>query len=236
MLIKEYKTDYYAITDSVFNDSTNDYLLVAEELIRRKIDTPWMCFLRPDDFKMDEVRLLKRAGLSSVEWGTDCASDKTLEAMQKDFKWDHVVHSNNLFASEGIANGHFIIFGGPGETKQTVKEGLANIAGLSDCVVFGSIGVRVFPHTGMYEQALKENIINQDSNLLMPVFYFSPHIEHDWLHDQILDSFTGRMDRIYPGGLDADKTAAFHLFGYRGPAWDYILKKGRTRRKQHGFG
>jgi radical SAM superfamily enzyme YgiQ (UPF0313 family) len=234
MLINEYNADYYAINDSVFNDSTNKYLQIAEELVRRKITVPWMCFLRPDNFKPDEVRLLKCAGLSSVEWGTDCASDITLAAMKKDFNWDQVVHSNNLFAQEGIANGHFIIFGGPGETEQTVKEGLANIAALEVCVVFGSIGVRIFPHTKIYDRALNENIINRKTNLLEPVFYFSQDVDHEWMHKQILDSFEGRADRVYPGGMDADKTSAFHLFGHRGPVWDYILKKGKTRRKQHG--
>ncbi len=236
MLVKKYNADYYAITDSVFNDSTNEYLQIAEELIRRKITIPWMCFLRPDNFKLNEVKLLKQAGLSSVEWGTDCATDTTLIAMQKDFNWDQVVQSNNLFAQEEIANGHFIIFGGPAETQQTVKEGLTNIAALENCVVFGSIGVRIFPHTQIYERALEENIINKETNLLQPMFYFSQNVDHDWMHKQILESFHGRADRIYPGGLEADKTSAFHLFGYRGPVWDYILKKGKTRRKQHGLG
>ncbi|MEJ2543402.1 MAG: lipid biosynthesis B12-binding/radical SAM protein [Calditrichaceae bacterium] len=236
MLIKDYQADYYAITDSVFNDSTNEYLQIAEELVQREITIPWMCFLRPDNFKPDEVKLLKRAGLTSVEWGTDCASDTTLAAMQKDFNWDEVLHSNNLFAEHEIANGHFIIFGGPGETKQTVKEGLTNIDSLKDSVVFGSIGVRVFPYTQMYERAMKEKIINEDTDLLEPVFYFSPDVEHEWMHQQILESFNGRADRIYPGGLEADKTSAFHLFGYRGPVWDYILKKGKTRRKKHDLG
>ena len=233
MLIHNYNADYYAITDSVFNDSTNEYLQIAEELVHRNISVPWMCFLRPDNFKPDEVKLLKQAGLSSIEWGTDCASETTLAAMQKDFNWDQVVHSNNIFAEEEIANGHFIIFGGPGETEQTVKEGLANIEALDGCVVFGSIGVRVFPHTKMYDQALKENIITNETNLLDPVFYFSQELDQNWMHKKILQSFKDRADRIYPGGLEADKTGAFHLFGHRGPVWDYILKKGKTRRKQH---
>ncbi|HES58906.1 MAG TPA: radical SAM protein, partial [Caldithrix sp.] len=108
MLINQYNADYYSITDSVFNDSTDEYLKIAEELVRREITVPWMCFLRPDYFKTDEVKLLKRSGLSSVEWGTDCASDTTLAAMQKDFNWEQVVHSNKLFADQQIANGHFI--------------------------------------------------------------------------------------------------------------------------------
>lgn len=233
ILVKEYNTDYYSITDSVFNDSTKEYLRIAEELVRRKINVPWMCFLRPDYFKPDEVKLLKQAGLSSVEWGTDCASDTTLAAMQKDFNWGQVIHSNNLFAKEEIANGHFIIFGGPDETEKTVEEGLSNIESLDGCVVFGSIGVRLFPHTKIYERALEEKIITSETNLVEPTFYFSQNVDNKWMHQRILKSFERRTDRVYPSGMDADRTGAFHLFGHRGPVWDYILKKGNTRRKQH---
>ena len=97
---------------------------------------------------------------------------------------------------------------------------MLNIDGLKDSVVFGSIGVRIFPHTNLYERALAEKTINKDTNLLEPVFYFLR-----------VASFSVRRR-----GLEADKTNAFHLFGYRGPVWDYILKKGETRRKQHGLG
>lgn len=233
MLIKEHHADYYAVTDSVFNDSTGHYLEIAEALVRRNIATPWMCFLRPDYFTADEVDLLKRAGLSSIEWGTDCSTDQTLRAMKKDFSWDQVVHANNLFAKAGIANAHFIIFGGPAETEQTVLQGLENINHLENCVVFASLGVRIFPHTAMYERALQENVITRETDLLEPVFYFSKDIRAAWIHEALLKSFAGREDRIYPDGQLLDKTSAFHLLGYRGPVWDYILKKGPTRRKKH---
>lgn len=234
MLIKDHNADYYAITDSVFNDSTNKYLEIGEELVKRKINTPWMCFLRPDNFKKSEVDLLKKAGLSSIEWGTDCSTDATLSEMKKDFSWEQVVKSNNIFAEAGISNAHFIIFGVPDESEKTLSLGLQNISKLENCVVFGSIGVRIFPHTSIYDRALKANVINEGTNLLEPLFYFSPNVEPQFIHEEIVKSFNGRIDRIYPDGQLLDKTSAFHLFGYRGPIWDYILKKGKTRRKIHG--
>ena len=153
--------------------------------------------------------------------------------MKKDFTWDQVRYSNQLFADAGIANAHFIIFGGPGETEATVAEGLNNISKLENCVVFGSIGVRVFPHTSMYDLAFKEGVINREDDLIEPIFYFSEHIDRDKMHRQILESFNDRIDRIYPDGQLLEKTSAFHLLGYRGPIWDYILKKGQTRRQSH---
>ena len=231
MLVRKYKADYYSITDSVFNDTRGKYLEIAEELVRRNIDTPWMCFLRPHDFKPEQVALLKRAGLRSIEWGTDCSTDETLRGMQKDFNWEQVVRSNNVFADAGISSGHFIIFGGPDETHETAEQGLKNIERLNNCVVFASIGVRIFPDTPIYNRSLAEGVISAEDDLTEPTFYFSKSIEISKLHEQILRSFAGRMDRIYPDGQFVEKTKALHLFGHRGPAWDLLLKKTRRKRR-----
>ena len=232
MLIKKYGASYYSITDSVFNDARGDYLKIAEELVRRNIDTPWMCFLRPRKFKKDEVELLKRAGLSSVEWGTDCSTDTTLKAMQKDFNWDMVMAANKVFAEADISNGHFIIMGGPNETHATATEGLKNIEALQKCVVFSFIGVRIFPNTPIHRRAIAEGVISEDQSLVEPTFYFSSHIDIPKLHQQILDSFNNRIDRVYPGGQFVEKTKALYMFGHRGPAWDLLLKTPTKRGRE----
>ncbi len=229
MLIQKYHADYYAITDSVFNDAAGKYLEIAEELVRRGINVPWMCFLRPDDFTEEEVALLKRSGLNAIEWGTDCATDTTLKAMRKDFTWDQVVHSNNLFARHGISNAHFIILGGPKETYQTLEEGLKNLMQLEKCVVFAGIGVRIFPETAVYQWALEEGKITADQNLLPPTYYFSSEVDIKVMHEKILTAFKGRLDRIYPDGQYTEVTRAYHLAGNRGPAWDLLLKRKITK-------
>lgn len=229
MLVKMYQMDYYSITDSVFNDSAGHYLEVAEELIKREISIPWMCFLRPDYFKQEEVELLKKSGLSAVEWGSDCTTDITLEAMRKSFTWDLVESSNNIFARAGISNAHFIIFGGPQETHETIKQGLDNLQKLKKCVVFAGIGVRIFPNTEIYQRAIKEGQINPQQNLLPPTYYFSDKIDINIMHSAILEAFKGKLDRVYPDGQYVETASTYHLLGNRGPAWDMLLRKNIKR-------
>ncbi|NQU42621.1 cobalamin B12-binding domain-containing protein [bacterium] len=224
----QYSMDYLAITDSTFNDAEGHYLEVAEEMLRRQVQVNWMAFLRPQRFTEEEATLLKRAGLASIEWGSDCATDVTLAGMQKGFGWSEVEWSNQIFARLEIPNAHFIIFGGPNETEETVKEGLANLERLERCVVFAFRGVRILPGTAVHRRALKEEIIQPGQDLLQPVFYYSPGVDPDFIHRTILESFNGREDRIYPPAQDVDRIQAFHRMGYRGPVWDLLLsKKGR---------
>jgi len=232
MLAGRHNADYFAITDSVFNDTEGHFLSVAEAMIRREIRIPWMCFLRPQHFTAQEVDVLKRAGLHAVEWGTDAASDRTLEQMGKSFTWEAVAESNALFAAAGIANSHFIIFGGPGENEETLQSGLDNVAKLDRCVIFASIGVRVFPATPIYNRLTAENPLFPGRDLLEPFFHFSPDVRPDRLHDRLLASFADRRDRIYPGGGESERTGAFHRMGYRGPLWDLILRERPAGRRR----
>jgi len=225
MLVGEYSVDYYAIIDSVFNDRDGHYLSIAEGLIRRGIRVPWIGYFHPASFRRNEVDLLKRAGLHSVEWGTDCSSDTTLEQMRKGFTWADVEHSNRLFADAGICNAHFIIFGGPGETELTLREGLANIERLHDCVVIAFCGVRILPNTHIHHRAIKEGVVTAEQDLLKAEFYFSPLITEPCLYETLRNSFNDRPDRIWPPSRDIAKVQALHSLGHRGPAWNYLLRK-----------
>ncbi|MFQ5589528.1 MAG: lipid biosynthesis B12-binding/radical SAM protein [Phycisphaerae bacterium] len=227
-LIKRYGANYYAMADSVFNDRHGRYLGIAEELVRRSVDVPWMAFFRPQQFDREEIALLRRSGLHSVEWGTDCASDTTLAHMGKDFTWDQAERSNSLFAEAGINNAHFVIFGGPGETEQTLEQGIANIGRLADCVVFAYCGVRILPGTGVHRLALAQGLAPADDDLLNPRFYFSPELSRQRVHEALLEAFAGRPDRIYPPQQDAERLNVFHRMGHRGPIWDMLLRR-RTR-------
>ena len=219
----KFGADYFAFTDSTFNDAKGKYLEIAEELLRRKVKVRFMAFFRPDRFEVDQVQLLRRAGLCNVEWGSDCSTDTTLKAMRKSFSWAQVQESNRLFADAGIKNAHFIIFGGPGETEQTVAEGLANIEGLPESVVFIFRGVRVLPGTAMYKIALDEGVIAEDTDLLEPLFYYSKGVTSAFIHQAVLRSFGSRGDRLYPPDKGGEKVRALHRMGYKGPVWDLLL-------------
>ncbi|MEJ5285292.1 MAG: lipid biosynthesis B12-binding/radical SAM protein [Brevinematales bacterium] len=228
-LIKEYSADFIFFTDSVFNDKNKNYLAIIDEIIKRKIKIFWTCYMRPDKFTKEEVEKLKNSGLHSVEWGTDCSTDTTLKAMGKDFDWNTVKESNNLFAEFEIPSSHFIIFGGPAETEKTVEEGIKNLSELKHCVIFGGIGIRIFPHTGIFELAKKEGIIKCEEELFnKEIYYFSNQIKPEWLNDYLLESFKNKTNWFYPFTGFTERNYFLHNSGFRGPLWDLLLKKRRN--------
>ncbi len=228
-LQEKHGADFVFFTDSVFNDVNNEYLRIMEEMARREISVPWTCYLRPTEFHRDEIELMKRTGLHSVEWGTDCSSDATLSGMGKNFYWDDVRKANNLFAEYAIPGSHFIIFGGPGETEKTVREGIRNLSELDFCVVFGGMGVRVFPDTGICELAKQTGLIQDESELFnQEVYYHSPDIDVQWLNQYLTETFTEKRNWIFPWAGVADRNRFMHNSGIRGSLWDLLLKRKQS--------
>jgi len=220
---------YIFITDAVFNDGQDHCLQVAEALIRSGNTTPWCAFFRPRNLSRDALKLFKRAGLVAMEIGTDAATDQTLGSLNKGFTFEDVVTTNDMAASLGISCAHFIIFGGPDEDDRTIKEGLANLERLKECVVFAFTGIRILPGTPIYERVLREGMLDASQPLLEPIFYFSPKIRREELEHQIKTEWAGRMDRIYPCPFMDKRIRYLHERGHVGPMWDMLIRRPRTK-------
>lgn len=223
-LTEDNRAQYIFFTDGVFNDSTDHHLQVAEALIHSGNSTPWCAFFRPQNISKQDLRLLKRSGLSALELGTDASTDQTLKALQKGFSFDEVVSVNDVIVSEGLPCAHFIMFGGPEETEQTVSLGIKNIERLKKSVVFSYIGIRILPQTRLYRRALKENIIEEENDLIEPVFYYSPHVSRQYLEANLESAFKSDPTRIF--GMDEmdQYVQLLHSMGHNGPLWDLLLK------------
>ena len=210
-------------TDSVFNDIAGHYLEVAEELLRRNLNIHWHGFFRPQGIGSKDLNLLKRSGLSAVEVGTDAPSNTTLIGLTKSFSFAEVIEFNKACIREEIPAAHFIIFGGPDETMETVREGLDTIQKLENCVVFAFSGIRILPGTGLHERAVRDGVVDPDASLLKPVYYFSPEINPDVMNSTIKTAFHGRRNRVFPPSESFIRIAAMNRFGYRGLLWDKLI-------------
>ncbi len=224
---REHGAKYIFFTDSVFNDVRGHYLEVAEALIQAGNTVPWCAFFRPQHLTGEGMALMKRAGLSAMEIGSDAGSDETLAAMQKDFTFAEVIAANEMAVAAGVPCAHFIIFGGPGETKATLAKGLANVEQLTNSVVFAFTGIRVLPGTAIHQRAIAEGVMAADQPLLAPFFYFSPELAEAELDATLKEAWRGRLDRIYPSSVMQERITHLHRKGHVGPLWDMLIRRRR---------
>ncbi|EKD35322.1 MAG: hypothetical protein ACD_75C01955G0002 [uncultured bacterium] len=222
-LRRQFGARYIFFTDSVFNDPGDRYLEIAEELIRAGNTTPWCAFFRPQNLQRDALRLLKRSGMAAMELGTDAATDATLAALNKGFSFDEVIAINDAIVSESIPCAHFIMFGGPGENRDTVQQGIANLAKLHRTAVFVYLGIRILPGTRLHRRALREGLITEDTDLIRPSFYYSPHVDREFIDGRLRLAFRGKRDRIFPVAEREHHVTLLHKLGHVGPLWDLLI-------------
>ena len=223
MLTDTHKAKYIFFTDSVFNDDQKHYLDVVHEMAKRGISTPWTAFFKPEKLDDEIIALMKQTGLKAVELGSDAPSDTTLRRLGKSFLFKDVIECNDSFVRAGIATAHYFMFGCPGETRETVLEGIENIKSLRKAVSFIFMGIRIIPGTDLERIAIKEGILSSGQNLLKSVYYIAPNIDKQWLRETLTKAFSGIRHCIFPPDAGDTTLQFLHKLGYSGSMWDMLI-------------
>ncbi len=227
-LHRDFGVDNVFMTDSIFNDPRGEYKQLAEALIRADVPVRWGAYFTPFRLTAEDLALCKRAKLYAAELGTDAASDATLAGMRKAFDWEAVRRATEAFARTEIPCAQFVMFGGPGETMETLEEGLRNIQGLPRTIVFGFSGVRAFPGTAIRTQGVAEGLFPADASPLDPIYYVSPGVNKEAMDQRIATAWAGHRDRVFPPEEGARTVRMLRAFGHKGLLWDKLLDQDRV--------
>ncbi len=215
---------YVFIVDSVFNSSPHHVVETCEALLRRNNKLPWGCFLRPQGLTREVMRLMRQAGLAHIEFGSDSLCDEVLQAYHKGFTFDEICQASEMARQEEIDHCHYLIAGGPGETEATLEQGFQNSQRLVGAVIMAVAGMRVYPGTHLFEQAVAEGRIAHQANLLQPAYYLAPALTTDGVMAR-LESFAHRCPNWIVGDPDPSYrslVARLRQRGIAGPLWSYF--------------
>ena len=170
----------FFFTDNIFNIPLSYTRELCRALAERKLDITWRCILYPG--KMDEilVREMVKAGCTQVSLGFESGSERMLRLMNKRFTPEDIRRATEMLADYGVHQMGFLLLGGPGETRESVKQSLAFADSLQTDVMKITVGIRIYPHTALAKTAVKEGNITPDDDLLFPRFYIVGGLE-EWL-------------------------------------------------------
>ena len=210
---------YVFFTDSVFNISNEYNIQLAQKIIASGVKVNWGAYFSPYNLTREELMLFKQAGLTHIEFGSESFSDQQLKNYRKPFKFTDVHEVSQICSDLGIFFAHFLILGGYGETEQSLAETFENSKMIPLSVYFPYIGMRIYPHTELFNIATAEGKIKSENDLLEPVYYISDAINIDTLKARALA--TGKKwifpDYDYDGMMEK-----FRLRNKRGPLWEYL--------------
>lgn len=213
--------DYVFFTDSVFN-MYNDYNIeLAEKIIDSGIKVKWGAYFSLNNLTEDMLKLLKRAGLEHVEFGTETISEQQLKNYHKHFTVADVLEKSELCNKVGVAFAHFLILGGLGETDATIDETLANAAKINNTVFFPFIGMRIYPNTPLQQIAIKEGKISVEDNLLEPKYYISDKFDMNILKEKAAKT---NKRWIFPDDDLSAVMTKMRTKNKKGPLWEYLIR------------
>lgn len=169
----------FEFVDSTFNDPPGHAEAICEEIIRRNLRVTLRTMgMNPVNISGNLLGLMKQAGFAQIDSTPDSGSPVMLKNYGKNFTIAHLQKAAQLIREYAMPTMWFFIFGGPGETEETLLESFAFIDRFirQDDMVHITEGLRIYPRTPLAELAIKEGLIQKETSLLSPLFYVSSQL------------------------------------------------------------
>ena len=226
--------DNLFFVDNAFNYPVHHAEEICGEIIRRTLPVKWSCYANPGFITEALVERMIVAGCTGVEFGTDAANEKMLKKMGKDFTVDDLKSASSICRKADMPFCHSVLFGGPGETMETVQQTLDTINEMSPTAAIALIGIRIFPKTRLSVIARDEGVIAHDEDILKPVFYLSSAVENKIL--PYMKNFArSHANWILPGlnvNMNNELQRKLRRFGIKGPLWEHMNMGLRSKKEK----
>jgi len=144
------------------------------------------------------VDLMQQAGFTQIDSTPDSASPTMLANLGKNFSLADLRNTAKIIKAKAMPTMWFFLLGGPGENEQTLTETFAFIDDYVDRadMVHITEGLRIFPNTALYDQALKMGTIKPHQSLLSPHFFVEPTLGAQGLSGYITQATKSRPNCI----------------------------------------
>src|SRR5262249_36874986 len=146
-LVARYGLSLLWVVDDNFLVDRERALEIAYGIVRTGVKFDWSIQASMNltiRLSVDELKLLKRSGLSQIVHGVDSGSERVLKLMNKDFqKLEMVGQAAEKLSAAGIRPSFNMMFGDPGETekdrRETVRVGMEIFRRFSGAGVWSNI-------------------------------------------------------------------------------------------------
>ncbi len=165
-------------TDGVFQYPPEHAMAVCRELIKRGSGTVWHTDVNPVGLSRDLLEVMKESGCRGVALGLEAATDEMLKSYRKGYTQRDIVRALDDLRAVGMPFIMFLLFGGPGETEESVWRALDFLSEVAhDAPLMMNVGLRVYTGTPLEETARHEGRIPPGHNMLTPTYYLSEGLD-----------------------------------------------------------
>jgi len=231
--------------DAEFNIPRRHALAVCEEFVRRGLGEKvrWYTYLAVTPFDAELAAAMRKAGCVGINLTGDSASATMLETYRQAHRAADLEKAVRLCRENGIKVMIDLLLGGPGETRETAATTIEFIKTIDPDCAGASLGIRVYPGTGMVEAVQSEGPLETNPALrrkydgafdfFRPTFYIAKGLGSE--PARLVKDLIGGDERFFePMEEQAEADATDHNYndnaeltdaiarGARGAYWDLL--------------
>ncbi|MCK5437484.1 MAG: radical SAM protein, partial [Desulfobulbaceae bacterium] len=164
---------FFLISDDTFTFKKERVIEICRQIIKRGLKITWFAISRVNFITEEIVLWMRKAGCIQISFGVESGSPKIREALNKKISNDQIKNAFKITMQHGILSRAYIIFGCPGETRETIQESIDLINEIKPLVIIFHVLV-LFPGTALYA-AFKNRFNMSDDiwlNRMEDIMYF----------------------------------------------------------------
>lgn len=229
--------DHFHTCDSEFNLPIRHARELCDEIIRRGLGDSmrWYAYCAPKPFTSELAQKMRKAGCVGINFGADHGDQTMLKRLRRAFSPQDIIDTVTMCQNAGIVVMLDLLLGTPGENSDSIQQTIEVMKRSKAEKIGVSLGVRLYPHTEITDEILKENAKlnpSEVNNLYNPAFYIDKAIEME--APGIIRNAIGVDPRFFfsdPTCADKDYNYNDNTIltnaiqnGYRGAYWDILRR------------
>ena len=164
--------------DSGFNIPPDSAKELCRAIIASGVKIRWNSYVRSGAGDGELAALMKESGCSLAIMAESGGGGGLRERL------DGIESQGRIFRKAALPFALNLGFGEPGETDESVNEKLGMLDRIEPSFAAMRLGQRILPNTPVALAAMREGLIESESDLLKPVFYIEPKAR-GWLPDRL---------------------------------------------------
>ena len=158
-VIRNYGITHIGMWNDTFTFNKEQVIGISKEILKRRLKISWFCNSRVDTFDEDRAKWMAKSGCKVITFGVESLDQKILENASKNITLEQVKKIVDLCKKYKISSQLHLIFGLPGETKDTINKTIREVIKLDPDYAQFYCAVP-FPGTKFRDYVLRNNYLH----------------------------------------------------------------------------